>query len=117
MDELLDLEHAGWRSLCDGTGARYYGDLMTPTALMVLAGGSMMTRSEVTAALEEAPPWGSYSIDDPAIVELGAQVVALVYTGTGRRDDGDDLVAIMTSVYVRDGRKWKLAHFQQTPVR
>lgn len=43
LDELLDIERAGgWQSLCKSTGDRFYGDLMTEDAVMVLANGSVM---------------------------------------------------------------------------
>lgn len=115
LDELLDLENAGWRSLCDGAGSDFYGSIMTPAARMVLAGGTVMSRDEVIEALVDAPPWSSYAIDDPVIMPIANDSVLLTYTGTGRRDDGDDFTGIMSSTYVRDESGWKLAHYQQTP--
>ena len=50
-----------------------------------------------------------------ATSEVSSDVVAVVYTGTGRRDDGEDFTGIMTSTYRRDGSEWKLALHQQTP--
>ena len=116
MDELLELEHAGWASLCDGTGSEFYGDLMTESGLMVLANGSVMTRDDVVDALAQAPPWARYEIDDVRRLQLGEGATALVYTGTGYRS-GNDLpfVGVMTSVYVRHDSTWKLALYQQTP--
>jgi hypothetical protein len=114
LNELLELEHAGWRSLCDSTGGDFYGNVMTDDGRMVLANGAVMSRSEVTESLEHAPPWASYAIDDPSVVTLGDDVAALVYTGTGHRDGGDDFIGIMTSVYVRHDSGWRLAHYQQT---
>ena len=43
-DELLELERAGWDSLCDSTGSEFYGRIMLPTAVMVLANGMVMDR-------------------------------------------------------------------------
>lgn len=114
LTELLELEHAGWRSLCNSTGGDYYGNVMTEDGRMVLANGVVMSRSAVTASLENAPPWSSYTIDDPAATPLSDDVAALVYTGTGHRDGGGDFTGIMTSVYVRQDSGWKLAHYQQT---
>ena len=57
MDELIELEQAGWASLCDGTGDDFYGTTMTEDGVMVLADGSVMSRTEVVAALGKAPPW------------------------------------------------------------
>ena len=55
LDDLVELERAGWRSLCESTGDLYFGDLMTDDALMVLANGAVMDRDAVTAALGQAP--------------------------------------------------------------
>lgn len=91
LNELLELEHAGWRALCDSTGGRFYGNLMTVDGRMVLANGAVMSRTAVTDSLENVPPWSSYTIDDPAATMLSDDVAALVYTGTGHRDGGEDL--------------------------
>jgi hypothetical protein len=115
LNELLELERAGWRSLCDRTGADFYGSLMTEDGRMVLANGVVMSRSAVIDSLADAPPWSSYTIDDPVVTTLSDDVAALVYTGTGHRDGGEDFTGIMTSVYVRYDSGWKLAHYQQTP--
>jgi hypothetical protein len=115
-DTLLDLERRGWASLCDGTGGSFYGRLMTDDARMVLADGSVMSRDDVVASLGQAPPWDGYLIEDPEVVRAGTGAAALVYRGTGRREGGDDFVALMTTLYVRDGEGWRLALYTQTPV-
>lgn len=113
---LLDLEHRGWDSLCDGTGSAFYGDLMTDDGLMVLADGSVMDRDAVVASLEHAPTWQSYDIDDPRVVDAGDGTAAVVYVGTGYRDgDQPAFVGVMSSVYVRRNGSWRLALYQQTP--
>jgi hypothetical protein len=113
-DVLIELEHAGWRSLQDGSGSEFYGSLMSEDALMVLADGSVMTRDDVVASLDGAPRWDDYTIDDLRSVAIRDGVVALVYTGTGRRGDMT-FVGVMTSVYVDEGERWRLALYQQTP--
>lgn len=115
IDALLELEHAGWRSLCEGTGAAFYSALMTESGVMVLADGSVLQRDAVAASLEHAPAWASYAIVEPRELELAEDAAALLYTGVGRRDGEDDFVARMTSVYLRDGADWRLALYQQTP--
>ena len=114
-DELLELERAGWDSLCQSTGAEFYGNVMADDARMVLANGMVMDRHMVMESLADAPAWAGYEIDDPQLIAVGDEVYALVYTGTGRRDGDDDFVGIMTSVYVRQDGAWKLALYQQTP--
>jgi hypothetical protein len=116
-DELVSLEHAGWRSLCEGTGGRFYGELMTPDAVMVLAHGQVLDRPAVVASLDGAPAWASYEIVDARAVEVGQGAVALVYTGRASRGGDDrDFVALMSSVYTRRAGRWRLALYQQTPV-
>lgn len=114
--EILQLEHRGWRSLCDGTGAQFYANIMTQDAVMILAHGFALDRQAVIGSLEHAPPWDSYDITDPTIVALGKEQVILRYTGTGRRRGEPDFLALMGSVYVRVDGVWQLAHYQQTPV-
>lgn len=115
LDELLQLERAGWRSLCDGTGGDFYGGVMTDDAHMVLAGGTVMTRAQVVDSLENAPPWASFDIDEPHLVDVADGVVALVYSGTGHRAEGPSFTAVMTSLYTRKSTGWQLVHYQQTP--
>jgi hypothetical protein len=116
VDELIELEHAGWRSLCDGTGDDFYARAMADDGLMVLANGAVMTRDQVVDALGQSPPWASYEMEDVRVLPLGEDAAALVYVGTGRRD-GDDppFVGVMSSVYIRRRGEWKLALYQQTP--
>lgn len=114
---LLDLERRGWDSLCAGTGDRFYEDLMTPDALMVLANGAVLDRDAVVASLAEAPPWREYAISDAHVLRLGGDSAVLVYTGTARRDGGGSaFVGAMSSVYVRIDDGWRLALYQQTPL-
>jgi hypothetical protein len=113
-EELLDLERAGWDSLCDGSGDEFYGALMAPDGLMILANGQIMTRDDVVAALAGAPPWSSYEITNARTLDLGAGVAMLVYVGTGHRSGSSDFVGVMTSVYRRTADGWQLALYQQT---
>jgi uncharacterized protein (TIGR02246 family) len=116
MRALLDLERRGWDSLCDSTGSQFYGDLMTDDGVMVLANGAVMNRDAVVASLEHAPPWQSYDIEDVRLVEAGADAAGLVYVGTGYRDgDQPAFVGVMSSFYVRQDGRWRLALYQQTP--
>lgn len=115
LQQLLQLEEAGWRSLCDGSGSDFYGNLMTDEGLMILADGSTMTRRQVAEALRHAPPWVSFSIADPHLVPIGVDTASLVYVGTALRGDGTAFKAAMCSTYVKTVSGWRLALYQQTP--
>lgn len=117
MDELIELERAGWASLCDGTGAAFYGRTMTADGLMVLANGSVMTREDVVAALDQAPRWDSFDMNDERVVSVGSDTALLVYLGTGHRAGADPFTGVMSSVYVRRDGSWRLVLYQQTPTQ
>ncbi len=115
--ELTELERAGWDSLCEGTGSEFYGGLMTPDGVMVLAHGFALDREAVVASLRDAPPWSGYTISDERLVRIGVDAAALTYRARAwRDDDGGSFVALMSSVYVRHDGSWRLALYQQTPV-
>jgi len=70
LQQLLELEHSGWQSLCDGSGSDFYAGLMSDEALMILADRVTMTRDEVAEALRYAPPWASFIIEDPHVLSV-----------------------------------------------
>ncbi|MEX5720798.1 nuclear transport factor 2 family protein [Geodermatophilus maliterrae] len=117
-EELLALERRGWDALCDATGADFYGEVMTDDGLMVLADGSVMDRAAVVTALGASPPWHHVAMDDVRLVRAGADAAVLVYTGRAwRTEEEPALTAAMSSLYVRDGGRWRLALYTQTPAR
>ncbi|MEV3938479.1 nuclear transport factor 2 family protein [Glycomyces sp. NPDC049804] len=115
FEELLALEHTGWRALCDGTGAGHYASTMSPDGRMVLANGMSLDRGATVEALREAPPWAGYEIVGPALIPLGDDAAALVYTGRAWRDGEPAFNALMSSVYTRARGTWRLSLYQQTP--
>lgn len=115
VDTLLELERAGWDSLCDSTGSEFYGATMLADAVMVLANGMVMDRRTVVNALSESPPWRTYEISDVRCVPIDDDNAALVYTGTAWRDGAEPAFrGAMSSVYHRTGDTWRLALYQQT---
>lgn len=117
LDELLELEHRGWQSLCEGTGGDFYGQLMTENGVMVLAHGQVFRRQDVIDSLSEAPPWRTYEITEERMIPLSESSAALVYLGRAYREGAEPaFTALMSSVYARRGTEWALAVYQQTPV-
>lgn len=117
LDELLDREHQGWKSLCGSTGADFYGQIMTSNGVMVLAHGQVFDRQAVIDSLSEASPWRTYDITDERLVRLSDDHAILVYTARAYRDEDEPaFTALMSSVYTRQDGTWRLALYQQTPV-
>ncbi|GAA1452756.1 nuclear transport factor 2 family protein [Nesterenkonia lacusekhoensis] len=113
---LMDLEHHGWKSLSSGTGAEFYGRVMTENAVMTLSQGFVLDRDQVVASLNDAPPWSSYEISEERLVHEGVDSAVLVYRGRAwRGEDEPTFDAWMTSVYVHVDGQWRLASYQQTP--
>ena len=115
-DQLLALEHEGWRSLCQGTGDTFYGELMTEDGAMVLADGSVFDRDAVVASLDQAPTWDTYELTGVRRIDTGPDSAALVYTGRAHRGDEPPFEARMASTYRYTGGRWRLALYQQTPL-
>ena len=117
LQTLLDLERAGWDSLCESRGDAYYGRIMTDDGVMVLANGEVMDRDAVVASLGQAPPWSTYELGEARLIAAGRDSAALVYRGTAHREPGEPaFTALMSSVYVRRDDEWRLALYQQTPI-
>jgi hypothetical protein len=115
--ELLELEHRGWAALSDGSGADFYGSLMTDDGVMVLANGAVADRAAVVGSLRNAPPWRRFEIDSARAVRAGADAAVLVYEARAWREESEaPFAGAMTSTYVRTGGRWRLAVYTQTPL-
>lgn len=111
---LVDVEREGWEALSSGRGGAYYREHLTDDALMAFSFG-VMTRDEAIAAMESAPPWASYEMKDPRVVELTEDSGVVVYAVEARRDGQEPYSAVVSSTFVRRDGVWKLAFHQQTP--
>lgn len=116
IEELLELEHHGWKSLCQGSGVDFYGQIMTADAVMVLAHGHVVDRDAVLESLNNALPWDRYEIRDERLIALTQDTAALVYTGRAFRAGEPEFHALMSSVYLRQNGDWHLVLYQQTPI-
>ncbi|AAZ55694.1 hypothetical protein Tfu_1659 [Thermobifida fusca YX] len=117
FNDLLRWEQRGWDALCAGTGADFYTSLMTEDGVMVLANGLVLDRAAVAVSLNETPPWSGYEISDARLVAAGDDSAILVYTGAAYRAGEPSVFrALMSSVYVRQQDRWRLALYQQTPL-
>ncbi|WP_322409755.1 nuclear transport factor 2 family protein [Microbacterium invictum] len=107
---------AAWASWVTSAGAEFYGDLMTDDAVMVLADGVVMDRSQVRTAHAEAPTRDSFEMTEERMVPAGTSTAALVYRGAARRAGmPEPFVAAMTSVYERVDGQIRLALYSRRP--
>ncbi len=117
LAQLMELERKGWDSLSRSTGGDFYGQLMTPDAVMVLVNGMVLDRDTIGRSLNDSPPWASFDLAEERLVEMGGDAAAVVYKAKASRDgQTDPFVALMSSVYrVIDGEP-RLALYQQTTI-
>ncbi|WP_293786333.1 nuclear transport factor 2 family protein [uncultured Aeromicrobium sp.] len=117
LDGLLDLEHRGWEALTSSRGGIFYGELMTPEAVMILVNGMVLDRPTIAQTLNDSPPWSSYRLENPRLVPTSETSAALVYTATAHRDGQDEpFVALMSSHYRVLDDQLRLTLYQQTTI-
>ncbi len=117
LAELIRLEQRGWDALSRSAGGDFYGQLMTPDALMVLVNGMVLDRDTIEKSLNESPPWESYALIEERLVEVGSDAAALVYKAHASRDgQTEPFVALMSSVYRLIDGEPRLTLYQQTTI-
>jgi hypothetical protein len=113
-EQLIGMEREGWEALVAGNGGTYYRRHLTPNAIMAFSFG-VLTREATIDAIESAPPWESFEMRDPQVVELGPDSGIVVYSVRAQRPGEEPYSAVVSSTFVRDRDGWKLAFHQQTP--
>ncbi len=117
IDDLQELERAGWEALTTESGADFYRDLMTDDGVMLLANGSALGRDDVVETLRESEPWQRFDITDVSVLPITEDVAVLHYRVMAfRSPEAEAFAGRLASTYVRQGDAWKLALHQQTPV-
>jgi hypothetical protein len=114
VDELVALETAGWDALCTTRGADFYDELLTDDAVMLFPMGHF-DRAAALEAIRKSPPWSSYQVDFVQVTHPTSDVGIVTYRAVARREGSDPYEAWMSSTYVRDRARWRLALHQQSP--
>jgi hypothetical protein len=117
-DELLKLEHDGWRALSTSAeeAGRFYAETLAAEVLMLLPGGMVLDDRGAVIESMGGSPWASFELSDERVVELGERCAIVAYRGTAQREGGEPYEALFNSTYVREDRAWRLAVHQQTPI-
>jgi len=109
-DLLFALEERFWLE-----GAEYYRRHLADDALMVFA-DSVLVSDQIPGTLKDDPRWTQVALEEHRLIELGHGAAVVTYKATARRDGASPYVARASSAYVNDGRSWRLAFHQQTPL-
>lgn len=115
LDILLELEEQGWDSLTQSQGGNFYGEIMTPDALMILVNGMILDYETIKSDLNNSEPWDSYEITHPQLLNISKNTATLIYSASAsRKKDDKPFQAIMASTYTLVEDEIKLALYQQT---
>lgn len=111
--ELIKLEKKFWEA-----GADFYEERLTQDVLMVFPEpAGILMREAIIAGIRTGARWNSIRMDSVSLRKTADSVVLLAYKACARRAGSvADYVALIGSVYVREGDKWKLAFHQHTPI-
>jgi hypothetical protein len=109
-DLLFALEERFWME-----GAEYYRRHLADDALMVFP-DNVLVSDQIADAVKDAARWTQVELEEHRLIELSEGAAVLTYKATARRKDGPPYVARASSAYVSDGRAWRLAFHQQTPL-
>jgi hypothetical protein len=116
-NQLLQIEEQLWKN-----DAALYQHHLLPDALLILPETGAISRNDALRAIREENAegrrWAEVRIDSAHSVPMTKEVALLTYRVAARWEHEDALtLAVATSIYLRrDGRSWKLAFHQQTPI-
>jgi hypothetical protein len=75
----------------------------------------VLDRQQALEAMESAPPWSTYDMQDPRIITLTTDSGIVVYRVVAQRPGQPLYTATTSSTFVRRTGTWQLAFHQQSP--
>ena|SRR6185503_10738473 len=112
-DVLFALEEQFWLESGD-----YYRRNLADAALMVFPDpAGVQIKDDILSSLSHESRWTDVALEEHRLMELSKGAALVTYKATARRaGEGKPYLARASSAYVHDGRQWKLAFHQQTPL-
>ncbi len=115
QDKLIELERGFWDAA--GGDGSYYEENFAKDGMMVLPfEGGMLNKAQTVGAVRQAEAWSAFEINKPQLLEIAENEVALLYEASGKRANGQDYRALISSLYRRRVGGWELVFHQQTPL-
>jgi hypothetical protein len=115
--DLVEIEESGWRALATGApaAAEFYERTLDASVIMLFPGGVRIDDRAAIIASMGGPPWSSYALEDPQVLEVTPDTGLVTYGVVAQREGSPAYSALISSLYVRRPGGWKLAFHQQTP--
>jgi hypothetical protein len=116
-EELVTLERRGWEALSAGGGAAaaFYEGVLASEVLMLLPGGLRLEDRGTVIDSMRGAPWEAFELHDLQVLPLGRDGAVVAYRAAATRD-GQRYEALVSSTYVVEDGRWRLAAHQQTPL-
>ena len=114
LGPLLAAERAVWRALLEGDAAADE-DLLDDAFLGVYPTG-FAAKSDHAGQLAAGPSVSAFRLDDPRVLDLGHDLALLAYRAVFlRRDGAAPETMYVSSLWRRDGDRWRNVFSQDTP--
>ncbi len=116
--DLVALERRSWQALSaeSSTAKSFYRQVLGDAVVMVLPGGMLLSdRDENIESIGNSSPWTSFKLERPQVLLPTEDTMVVSYGDVAQREGAPEYSALMSSMYVRRGKDWKLALHQQTP--
>jgi hypothetical protein len=112
-DLLFALEEQFWLKSAD-----YHDSNLADAAMLVFPDpAGVQVKDEILSSLAGASRWNDVALEEHRVMELSSGAALVTYKATARRaGEPKPYRARASSAYVHDGRRWKLAFHQQTPL-
>jgi hypothetical protein len=114
-DDLVELEHAGWRALSTSPDAAdaFYREVLDDDVVILLPRGLHITDRERALRTMSAAPWDGYVLEDVRVLKPRSGVGLVTYGVVARRGAAR-YSALVASTYVKRAEGWRLVLHQQT---
>lgn len=111
-EELLDFEKQFWMG-----DSGFYEENLAENAVMIFPEPTgFLNRKDVIQSLGEESRWTDVDFSEVQINHISEDVAQLTYRAEANRSDGSEYRTLANSVFVQEGKSWKLISHQQTPV-
>lgn len=115
INKLVELEKGFWNAA--GSDGSYYEENFAADGVMVLPfEGGTLNKTQTIETVKQAGAWSGFDITQPRLFDISENETFLLYKANGRRADGQEYYALISSLYRRHGSGWELVFHQQTPL-
>ena len=112
QDEIAAIERGFWTGDADFYKANVDAECLV--AFSELSG--VLSNEKVASTVASGARWKELDIEERGFLQPSPDTALLTYRADAVRPNGERYRALVSSLYVKRGGKWKLAFHQQTPM-